>query len=287
MTELIPLDDTESARLAECERKIRDGLQTFVEVGRALADSRDGKLYRQTHETFEAYCGMEFGLTRKRAYDLMGASDIIDALAEINGTADSDDETQMSPIGDIPIPATESQARELSGLPAETAAQVMRTAADLGDRVTASSIRAARDLVSPRPTKVTETEPTTTEFAVEPTTGEVIDAGTRPASTPPQDERPVPAPEEGVQNPHTPAEPSPLDDIANDSEMKRLNYQAALARAIKQAGSLPAQFNVADVARIADPQQIESLTELAVSIHNFVGNVRKQRGAGLRLVGNR
>lgn len=277
MTDLVPLDDAESVRLADCERKIRDGLQTFVEVGRALADIRDGRLYRQTHTTFEAYCGMEFGLTRKRAYDLMGASDIIDALAEINGES-TDLEEGVSPIGDIPIPATESQARELSGLPAETAAKVMRTAADLGDRVTASSIRTARDLVAPRPTVVTETQSTTTEYTVETTMGEVLAPaaeGGRPGA-PDQVQHAVPI-----------AELSPLDDIANDSEMKRLNYQSALARAIKQAGSLPAQFSVADVARIADPQQIESLTELAVSIHNFVGNVRKQRATGLRLVGNR
>jgi hypothetical protein len=275
MTDLVPLDDAESVRLADCERKIRSGLQTFVEVGRALADIRDGRLYRQTHETFEAYCGMEFGLTRKRAYDLMGASDVVDALAQING--EPVDDVGMPPMGDIPIPTSERQARELSGLPAETAAKVMRTAVDLGDRVTASSIRTARDLVAPRPTVVTETRSTTTEYTVETTTGEVLEPaaeGGRPAPTQVQHAAPI-------------AEPSPLDDIANDSEMKRLNYQAALARAIKQAGSLPAQFSVADVARIADPQQIESLTELAVSIHNFVGNVRKQRATGLRLVGNR
>ena len=44
-------------RLAELELVIERGLKTFVEVGAALLGIRDGRLYRETHATFEDYCG--------------------------------------------------------------------------------------------------------------------------------------------------------------------------------------------------------------------------------------
>jgi phage N-6-adenine-methyltransferase len=44
------------SRLAECEAVIERGLATFVEVGNALLEIRDDRLYRETHRTFEDYC---------------------------------------------------------------------------------------------------------------------------------------------------------------------------------------------------------------------------------------
>ncbi len=76
------------------------------------------------------------------------------------------------------------------------------------------------------------------------------------------------------------------EHVDNDAAMKRLSYQTALAKAIKAAGVLPSQFKVADVASLAEHEQIESLAELARSINNFVASVRKQRGSGLRVVNN-
>ncbi|HEX6762895.1 MAG TPA: hypothetical protein VF094_08855 [Gaiellaceae bacterium] len=52
----VGLDSRESARLAELEHVVEQGLQTFVEVGLALAEIRDGRLYRATHSTFAEYC---------------------------------------------------------------------------------------------------------------------------------------------------------------------------------------------------------------------------------------
>lgn len=128
----------ESARLAELEAVVTDGLATFVTVGRALAEIRDSRLYRQTHDTFEAYCQQHWSLSRSRAYRIIEAATITESL---------------SPIGDTPAPANEGQARELTGLPADTAAEVMRKAHDAtAGKVTASAIRQAREDVAPKPT---------------------------------------------------------------------------------------------------------------------------------------
>ena len=90
------LPSIERDRLAELEQTIERGLQTFVEVGQALAEIRDGRLYRATHDTFESYLSGRWNISRSRGYRLIDASAVVDAL---------------SPFGDIP--ANEAQAREL------------------------------------------------------------------------------------------------------------------------------------------------------------------------------
>jgi hypothetical protein len=133
----LALRSDESARLAELEAIVTDGLNTFVTVGRALAEIRDSRLYRGSHGTFEAYCEQQWSLSRSRAYRIIEAAGITEAL---------------SPIGDTPAPANEGQARELSGLPADAAAEVMRRAHEETDgKVTASAIRQARETLPPRP----------------------------------------------------------------------------------------------------------------------------------------
>lgn len=163
MTAVLPLDDAETAALAEAEQVISDGLQTFVQVGRALARIRDGRLYRQTHITFEAYCEQEFSLSRPRAYQLIDAAGIAETMSTNGGHALT----------------SERQARELSGLDAEKVAEVVQHATETGGKITAASLRTAREHVAPKPTpvpvKVTETASTKVETYVHPQTGEVLD----------------------------------------------------------------------------------------------------------------
>ena len=47
------LTAAETDRLVELERAVDRGLQTFVEVGQALAEICERKLYRASHDTFE------------------------------------------------------------------------------------------------------------------------------------------------------------------------------------------------------------------------------------------
>jgi len=95
--ELVPLSLHEERRLHECEKIITDGLDTFMEVGQALTEIRNRRLYRQEFKTFEAYAHQRWGIKRQRAYELMGASEVARNLSEIS---------------DI-IPAKESHAASL------------------------------------------------------------------------------------------------------------------------------------------------------------------------------
>lgn len=67
----------ETARLCELERVIERGLNTFVEVGNALMEIRESRLYRQTHGTFEDYCREKWGWTRMRASQLIEAARVV------------------------------------------------------------------------------------------------------------------------------------------------------------------------------------------------------------------
>jgi hypothetical protein len=127
---VVQLTLVESVRLDELEAVVDAGLRTFVEVGLALSEIRDSRLYRQTHDTFEAYCRERFGFSRQHGYRLIDAA----RVAEL-----------VSPMGDIP---TERHVRELASLVkshgTERAAELWReltsgvrhpTAADVRDGV--------------------------------------------------------------------------------------------------------------------------------------------------------
>jgi hypothetical protein len=121
-----PLAVVEAQALAEREAVIERGLATFVDVGTALAEIRDDRLYRASFPTFEDYCRGRWNLSRAHAYRM------IDAAAAV------------SPIGDmgLPLPANESQARELAHVPAEDRADVWaQTVERTNGKPTAAAIR--------------------------------------------------------------------------------------------------------------------------------------------------
>lgn len=114
--------------LAECEETIARGVRGYVEAGEALRTIRDARLYRETHGTFEDYCRERCGWNDRRASQLIAAAEV---------------STTVGILG-APAPANEAQARELVGLPADEAAQIMRTAVETGQTVTARIIRETR-----------------------------------------------------------------------------------------------------------------------------------------------
>jgi hypothetical protein len=106
-----PITIGESRRLIELEKIIEAGRQTFIEVGTALEEIRDARLYKADFKTFEDYCTHKWGFKRAHAHRLIEAAGIAN---------------ELSPIGDI---KTESQARELVKVPKEKREAVIKTAA--------------------------------------------------------------------------------------------------------------------------------------------------------------
>jgi hypothetical protein len=59
---------------------IAKGLQTFVEVGNALLEIRDSRLYRAEFGTFEDYCRQRWQMSYRRAAQLMDAAQVVQNL---------------------------------------------------------------------------------------------------------------------------------------------------------------------------------------------------------------
>lgn len=105
------LTTVETASLKKCEAIIEKGLKTFIEVGRALMEIRNDRLYRATHKTFEAYCQAKFALKRERAYELINASETANSLPKEEANK-----------------LTESTAKVLKKVPANKRAEILSKA---------------------------------------------------------------------------------------------------------------------------------------------------------------
>jgi len=124
----------EAVRLAELEATIERGLHTFVDVGNALLEIRDSRLYRETHGTFEDYCRDRWGFTRMRASQLINAAEVV---GNVNNCLQS-------------LPATESQARPLTSLPPDEQREAWQRAVETAPdgKVTAAHVQSVVDEMS-------------------------------------------------------------------------------------------------------------------------------------------
>src|ERR1700739_3202595 len=73
-TDYVPTKSPSNPRLSELEVIIGRGMTHFVEVGSALLEIRQGKLYKPQYSTFEAYCQERWGFSRQHASDLISSS---------------------------------------------------------------------------------------------------------------------------------------------------------------------------------------------------------------------
>ncbi len=106
-------------RLTELEKVIARGKKPFVEVGMALAEIRDLRLYRREYGSFAEYCQSKWGWTRQHAYRLIEAA----------------------PIGKSNLQVTSlNQARELAKVEPSQRAGVVQAIVDQGKPVTAKEI---------------------------------------------------------------------------------------------------------------------------------------------------
>lgn len=126
----LQLDKTEAQRLAELEVTIAKTRDAFRSGGAALAEIRDRKLYREKYKSFEAYCEEVWQLSRRRAYQLIEASEIVESL----------------PPKSQKLLTKESHAAALSDVPKERHEQVLHAAAKNGE-VTAKAIEQAAKFI--------------------------------------------------------------------------------------------------------------------------------------------
>lgn len=97
------LTEKERLSLKRHEETLEKGFKSFWEVGRALVEIRDRKLYKEKHLTFAFYLRDRWNLGKSHAYRYISAAKMLATL---------------SPIGETPklLPESESQIRSLSKL---------------------------------------------------------------------------------------------------------------------------------------------------------------------------
>lgn len=129
-----PLSKNEQKRLAELESVVTNNFQAFYDVGCALREIQQQRLYRQTHPTFADYANDLWDLARRRAYQFIESADVIDNVKQIEMCTNG---TQKI------IPQNERQARVLSKYPPEKQVEIWSQAVQNldGGKMTAGHIR--------------------------------------------------------------------------------------------------------------------------------------------------
>ena len=130
----------ESTRLIELEKIIAAGQHTFIEVGIALAEIRDSRLYKSDHKTFEEYCIRKWGWTKQHCYRLIECAPIAKSNPQVTSI---------------------NQARELAKVPKAKRESVIKTAVakskSAGRKMTSKDIRTAASPEPEPPEPITKT----------------------------------------------------------------------------------------------------------------------------------
>lgn len=137
-----------TAELVECEQVIEQGIQTFVEVGRALMRIHHGKLYREAgFKTFEDYCTRRWSFTANYARRMISASEVARTL-------------KTMPIG-VLLPKSESQVRLLTRLepPQQRAVWERAVNGANGHQPTARQVHAAAAVANIDPARIRPISP--------------------------------------------------------------------------------------------------------------------------------
>lgn len=98
-----PLTVGEGKRLRDCEKRIERGMTTFIDVGAALMEVRNSRLYRESFATFEDYCQERWQLSKPHASRLIVGAEVAQAMVP-TGTAPANERVAraLAPLRDQP-----------------------------------------------------------------------------------------------------------------------------------------------------------------------------------------
>lgn len=122
----------EKIRLANLEERIDDRVRGMVEIGEALGEIREARLYREQYQSFEEYCQNRWSFSRDRADQMIGAQAIVRAMAE------------SGQVKSKILPSKERHTRELKRLEPETRAEAWDEAVEVaGGEPSQQQVKAA------------------------------------------------------------------------------------------------------------------------------------------------
>jgi hypothetical protein len=109
-----PLSVQERVRFAQLTRIVETNLSSFLAAGKALAEIKSSRLFREKFETFEQFARETFGLCRSTADQLVRSTATADLLMangiELPGNTT---EAVVRPVSTLPSPELQVQAWRL------------------------------------------------------------------------------------------------------------------------------------------------------------------------------
>jgi hypothetical protein len=162
----------EEKQLEQCEETIEQGLGTFLDVGRALAEIRDNRLYKGSHRTFERYCKDRWDLGKAHAYRQIYGYEAVALLEQkrspIGDKNESEDSDSVNEIHqEMILPRNEAQVRPLTKLTPEQQVEAWSLVLDWvngGARLTSYLVgKAAKQVLAAAGQEVLERERKKTE----------------------------------------------------------------------------------------------------------------------------
>jgi hypothetical protein len=120
------LNPEQQIRLLELETKIATGLSTFLEVGAALLEIREQRLYRATYKDFESYCRGRWNFSAHHGARIIRSLVVAQRLLE--GPAHPEN-------GDCPLPGdvSETLLRPLTSFEPGLQQSIWRLASTISD----------------------------------------------------------------------------------------------------------------------------------------------------------
>lgn len=82
------LSAAEKTTLAKHEEVIQHHFESFKDAGNALVAIRSGKLYRETHATFDDYCRERWEMSKTQANRLIAAAQVVENVSTVKESKD-------------------------------------------------------------------------------------------------------------------------------------------------------------------------------------------------------
>lgn len=92
------LSAAEKTSLAKHEDVIQHHFESFKDAGNALVAIRSGKLYRETHATFDDYCRERWEMSKTQANRLIAAAQVVENVSTVKESKDIVDHLTESAV---------------------------------------------------------------------------------------------------------------------------------------------------------------------------------------------
>jgi hypothetical protein len=124
---ITPLTGTERREYERCKKIIREGMESFIEIGVALCIVRDGELWRDEYESYDEFLEAEYSMTLQVSTMYIDGAKLAIAVPEIQSL-----EQARAVATTFASDGAKGVQKVLRAAPKQTGASLRETVANLG-----------------------------------------------------------------------------------------------------------------------------------------------------------